>query len=280
MSDGKSRLPSCPNCGGPVTLRGFAHTLSVVCPQCLTVLDTSTPLVQILQTFQGKTRIEPTIPLGSRGKFGDTAYEAIGFQIREVQTEEAHYGWSEYLLFNPYKGFRYLSEYQGHWNFIRVAHSIPEPYRTAMRFEKNGFARFSEAEAVTTYVIGEFPWRVHVGDRATVNDYVSAPLILSSEKVENEVTWSVGEYYTGRANLESFPIARPANSGARRVRQSAFALCGHGGGSLESLGVADGGHACHRDFFQRDCGAARSVPSEIQLYSGYGERGRLRDGAI
>ena len=62
-------------------LRGFAHTLSVVCPGCLTVLDASTPEVQILQKFQGKTQVKPTIPLGTRGKLGDTQLEVIGFQV-------------------------------------------------------------------------------------------------------------------------------------------------------------------------------------------------------
>ena len=28
------------------------------------------------------------------------------------------YDWYEYLLYNPYNGFRYLTEYQGHWSFI------------------------------------------------------------------------------------------------------------------------------------------------------------------
>src|SRR5271156_2534703 len=102
---------SCPNCGGAVELRGFAHTLSVVCPQCLTVLDASTPEVKILQTFQGKTRVQPTIPLGTRGKIGGTDYEVIGFQIRRVDTGNDAYQWDEYLLFNPFKGFRYITEY-------------------------------------------------------------------------------------------------------------------------------------------------------------------------
>ena len=50
---------SCPNCGGPVELRGFAHTLTSVCPQCLSVLDASTPEVQILQTVPGRRRLSP-----------------------------------------------------------------------------------------------------------------------------------------------------------------------------------------------------------------------------
>src|ERR1700712_4696736 len=87
----KPKALYCPNCGGPVELRGFAHTLSVVCPQCLTVLDASSPQLKILQTFQGKQRIQPLVPLGTRGKFGDTQFEVIGFQVREVADEESSF---------------------------------------------------------------------------------------------------------------------------------------------------------------------------------------------
>src|ERR1700733_7266332 len=101
---------SCPNCGGPVQLSGFAHTLSVVCPQCKTLLDTYTPEVQILHQFQEKTRTQPTIPLGSRGKLpgklGDTQFHVIGVQVRTVCDGDDSYSWSEYLLFNPFRGFR------------------------------------------------------------------------------------------------------------------------------------------------------------------------------
>src|SRR5271156_3216850 len=134
----KAKSLSCPHCGGPVELRGFAHTLSVVCPQCLRVLDATTPEVQILQKFQGKTQVKPTIPLGMRGKIGNTQYEVIGFQVREVDTGDDSYSWDEYLLFNPYKGFRYITEYNGHWNFVQVQAELPEklraPGKPAMRF--------------------------------------------------------------------------------------------------------------------------------------------------
>src|SRR5579862_8197598 len=95
----KPKALACPNCGGPVEIRGFAHTLSVVCPGCLTVLDATNPELRILQTWQAQQRFQPAIPLGSRGKLDGTEWEVIGFQIREVTTEDTRYGWSEYLLF-------------------------------------------------------------------------------------------------------------------------------------------------------------------------------------
>ena len=122
----KAKALNCPNCGGPVELRGFAHTLNVVCPSCLSILDASTPMLTMVQRVQAAQRIEPPIPLGSRGKFENTVYEVIGYQIRDTQGEDSD-SWSEYLLFNPYKGFRYLSEYHNHFNFIRVQSALPVP---------------------------------------------------------------------------------------------------------------------------------------------------------
>jgi Domain of unknown function (DUF4178) len=154
---------SCPNCGGPVQLRGFAHTLSVVCPQCLTVLDATTPEVQILQKFQGKTQVKPTIPLGTCGKIGNTRYEVIGFQVREVDTSDDSYSWDEYLLFNPYKGFRYLTEYNGHWNFVQVQTALPEKLQArgkpAMRFGGVTYLAFDSMTASTFMSWANFPGR-------------------------------------------------------------------------------------------------------------------------
>ena len=211
----KPQALACPNCGGPVEIRGYAHTLSVVCPGCLTVLDASTPQFKILQTFQGQQRIQPEIPLGSRGTFEGTVWEAIGFQIREVTTEDTRYGWAEYLLFNPYKGFRYLSEYNGHWNYIRVLSALPEKTtargKKAVRYQGKTFLHFDHAPARTSYVLGEFPWQVVVGEPAEVDDFIAPPLMLSSETMAGEVTWSLGEYYSGQQIWQAFKLPGRAN---------------------------------------------------------------------
>lgn len=210
MAAVQARSISCPNCGGPVQLRGFAHTLSVTCPQCHSLLDTSTPEVAILQKFQEKTKIQPTIPLGSRGKIGDTQYEVIGFQVREVASGEDSYSWSEYLLFNPYKGFRYLTEYNGHWNYVEVQIALPEPARArgrqAWRFNGKVYAAFDAMTASTVYVLGEFPWRVQAGDNANCEDFIAPPAMLSSESTGGEITWSLGQYMTGAQVWQAFQL--------------------------------------------------------------------------
>src|SRR5215471_6736768 len=119
----EARIPSskinglnCPGCGAALTVRGFEHTVTVVCPQCLAILDAKDPRLKILQGFKDKTRVTLLMPLGSRGNWRGAVYEVIGYQRRTVRVEGIDYSWSEYLLFNPYKGFRCLTEYNGHWN--------------------------------------------------------------------------------------------------------------------------------------------------------------------
>jgi hypothetical protein len=206
----KAKALFCPHCGGPVQLRGFAHTLSVVCPQCGSVLDTSGPLVQILQQAQAQQNIQPTVPLGTRGKVDGVDFEVIGFQVRTITVDDVPYSWGEYLLFNPYRGFAYLSEYQGHWNFIRTLPLIPDLTRRggkhAVVVNGQTYLHFQHAVATTSYVLGEFPWKAHVGETAQVDDFVSPPFVVSAETTEQEVVWSRGDYRTGTDIWKAFGL--------------------------------------------------------------------------
>lgn len=208
----------CPNCGGGVQLRGFAHTLVVTCEHCGAVLDSTTPLLRILIKHQEKVR-EPMFPLGSRGTFYGTLYEAIGFQVRGIIVEATHYRWCEYVLFNPYKGFLYLTEYQAHWNVVRPLSALPSEGRRGMNktqsWQGRTYRHFQHALAKTEYVMGEFPWQVRVGEQVAVDDYIAPPYVLSGETTHKEVTWSLGEYTAGKQIWEAFklPGSPPVPSG-------------------------------------------------------------------
>src|SRR5580704_11018598 len=93
---------NCPQCGAAITLRSFQQAVTVVCDSCHSILDAKDPKLAVLQQF----------------------YEVIGFQRRNTKSEGVRYDWQEYLLFNPYKGFRYLTEYQGHWNDVSVCKEL------------------------------------------------------------------------------------------------------------------------------------------------------------
>lgn len=203
----QAKALNCPQCGAAITLRALGHAETVVCESCHSILDAKDPNLQILQKFQVITgEVPPLIPLGSRGKLRGTDYEVIGFQRRSITVEGIRYDWHEYVLFNPHKATRYLTEYNGHWNDISVCKELPVVNFSSVNYLGEVYRHFQTSDANTNYVLGEFPWQVRVGEHATVTDYVKPPRVLSSEKSANEVTWSLGEYMYGADIWKSFNL--------------------------------------------------------------------------
>lgn len=203
----QARALNCPQCGAAIVLRSLGNAQTVVCASCHTILDAKDPHLQILQKFQVITgEVPPLIPLGTRGKLRGTDNEVIGFQRRSIKVEGIRYDWHEYVLFNPYKGTRYLTEYNGHWNDITVCKQLPTVEFASATYLGETYKHFQTAEANTNYVLGEFPWQVRVDEHATATDYVHPPRVLSSEKTGNEVTWSLGEYTYGADIWKAFNL--------------------------------------------------------------------------
>ena len=203
----QAKALNCPKCGAAIVLRSFGQAETVVCASCHCILDAKDPSLAILQQFEIKTSdVRPLIPLGTRGKLRGTDYEVIGFQRRSTQVNGITYCWHEYVLFNPYKGIRYLSEYNGHWNDISICKMLPMSEGTSANYLGEIYKHFQTCDASTDFVLGEFPWQVRVGEKAAVTDYVHPPRVLSSEKLDKEVTWSIGEYMYGREIWEAFKL--------------------------------------------------------------------------
>jgi Domain of unknown function (DUF4178) len=205
------RSLNCPSCGAPTAVRLFGHAVNVVCQSCHTLLDTRDSGVTILQRFTDAVRYEPAIPLGVRGTLQGVVYEAVGFQVRQVVIDGTPYQWREYLLFNPYKPFRYITEYAGHWNFVSPLSTLPggdaTPGTSSRSFHGHTYRHFQTATATTAFVLGEFPWQVRAGEKATAADYVSPPLMLSAEvNADKEVTWSLSEYISGAEIWTAFAL--------------------------------------------------------------------------
>ena len=115
---------NCPSCGAAIELHAQGWAVSVVCAACGAQLDATDPNLAVLQHGERVT-LTPRIPLGTRGMWKGMPWEAIGCQEVTVTVEGVVYAWTEYVCFNPYRGFLYLSEYKGHWNVIEKLRRRP-----------------------------------------------------------------------------------------------------------------------------------------------------------
>lgn len=206
-----TRALNCPGCGGTVTLRRPGESVNAVCDYCLRVLDVSdSEALRVVQKFNDSVRVQPLIPLGSTGRMHGAEWTVLGMQQLTLRVEGVPYSWREYLLHAPERGFRYLTEYDGHWNDVVVLKAPPVTKRSNPKapVTLNGqtFRPFQHATSETTFVLGEFPWQVRQGDKAKTDDYVSPPRMLSREETPGEVSWSLGEYTPGARVWEAFQL--------------------------------------------------------------------------
>lgn len=197
----RSKTFSCTNCGGNVTIRNPGQTFSAVCEQCLTLMDTSTPAYRILTKFYEGAKRTPLLELGSRGKLFGREWEVIGFVVRR----DVHWGviWEEYLLFNPYYGYRWLLQNNGHWNFTTPLKDKPV-HSQYLDYNGKHFKLYYNGKAEIDFVLGEFYWKVKTGDAVDMSDFINPPQMLSSESTEREKTWSLSQYVEASEVKQSF----------------------------------------------------------------------------
>jgi Domain of unknown function (DUF4178) len=201
---------SCPQCGAAIELRTLDQAQSVVCSSCGSILDARDPNLALIQAFEAKQKFTPQIPLGTRGTLKGEKWEVVGFMVRSATIDGTSYYWDEYLLFNPYKGFRYLTQYDGHWNDVQVVKAAPTEQTNGRQpvvvLHDETFKHFQTTTAVTEFVLGEFPWQVRVGDSVIARDFVAPPRMLSEEQTPEETTWSLGTYLPGPQVWSAFGL--------------------------------------------------------------------------
>ncbi|MCJ2184200.1 DUF4178 domain-containing protein [Novosphingobium sp. 1949] len=180
------RTLACPNCGGTLALEAAGLTVNLGCRYCGSLLDVSRPEVELIRKYN-RARARFAIDLGQRGRLFGEDWAVIGAIKRKDQSDN----WSEYLLYNPYVGYRWLVEYQGEWQFGTLLLDLPEGDDRAVTWRGERYTRqWSEQEAVTGTVTGEFYWRIANGDRARCLSFARGETVLSRESVEDEVTWT------------------------------------------------------------------------------------------
>ena len=201
----QARIIDCPNCGAPIPLRALGLSVMTACASCGTRLDISRPEIQIIKQYRLQQQ-QLHIPLGTRGTLRGQLFEVIG----ALRRGEPDAMWEEYLLFNPYIGFRWLVYDTGHWSLGRMVRD-PSNITTNMLTQYQGhfYRRYNHGKPQIQWVVGEFYWRVAAGQEVEAIDYIDPPRMLSCEKSSGETTWTLLEYVEPREVEAAFHITSP-----------------------------------------------------------------------
>jgi hypothetical protein len=181
-------------------------------------MDTTTPELAILWQYEKRLQQgpKPAIPLGRRGVLRGEKVACVGFMRRSTMVEGERFGWSEYLLFNPFIGYRWLVEDEGQWSLVREAMALPttpegdliagQPPRGNIRHENRTYKFFQSSTGQVDFALGEFYWSITAGQQTHNTDYILPPYILSAEASADEITWSAGEHLSADEVYRAFDL--------------------------------------------------------------------------
>jgi hypothetical protein len=205
---------ACANCGGPLELRAPDRAERIYCPNCGSAHDVERGDLRYLKTLTPGKGVKPLIPLGSKGTIDEDEYVVAGFMQRSVKFDIVYY-WTEYLLFNEQQGFRWLVHSDNHWSFVtplragEVQDDAPGGVAKTLRYDGQWYRLFQDATARVNAVLGEFYWRVEVGETVDTADYIRPPFGISKETTRDgarEINYSHGRYMTVREVEKAFGV--------------------------------------------------------------------------
>lgn len=210
---------TCPACGGAIALK-TPQGVSITCPSCHGLLDLRAGVLALVAQLQ--KREPPPVPLGSKGTLDGEPLEVIGYLLRALIDEGHEYRWREYLLHGP-AGYRWLSEYDGHFHLLApVAGGRVKTHgdEASAALDGAAYRHFQTAQAHYRDIQGELTWRARLSDVVTVRDYVAPPRLLCAEATGSELGWTAGRWISGEEVWKglSLPGAPPSPRGVGQAQ--------------------------------------------------------------
>ena len=198
----------CPSCGANLPIQS-QQTERVVCQYCGTASDLNQGNLSALGPSP-KPPIAPYIPIGAKGNFRGADYVLVGFMIRSCFVEGVQYSWREYLLFGGESvGYRWLMEEDGKWSFVESleAGEVMDSGNSAS-FRGAMYSFKQQVQANVDYVIGEFYWKVEIGESVEATEFQGPGGKVSRERSPREVVYTFVSN-VNPSELAAFGVAPP-----------------------------------------------------------------------
>lgn len=223
--DNQYRAFTCSGCSTSNKIIGYPATQCFTCSSCDRpyVIENGVDLKPIKQN---KLEVVPAMPIGIQGEIRGVNYTVIGFAVKQEKSTFAS-EWREYSLYSPQEGFAYLSEYDGHWIFLREEWDAPMVTSPVGSFDyaHEDFQLYNTYTYKLIGARGQFVGNIFNDEGKKVWEYISPPELWTKENnLKEGVSWFKGTHVSGKELMKAFGdnIALPYKNGIGAIQPTGY----------------------------------------------------------
>ena len=180
----------CPRCKVKIANYEGGKAPYVSCPGCNTFFKIENE--KLIDYLNYKRKVNLVIPIGTKGQYQGKKYQVIG--ALQVKESNVSYYWTEYVLKAEDGTYDYISEYEGHWSFVKPIDHFKRAQKVVFEYKEREYTYFNFYKTVIVGAVGEFSWDLSHIDKPTVKEYISPPLGLIHEFSDAQNQWYETEY--------------------------------------------------------------------------------------
>lgn len=213
-------------CGKILSVHAHHQTFSLTCESCYNYYIYNPALRDYTRTNKQFKPVDPFIKVGTVGVMDNIEFKVVGYSRKQEKNDE-QYEWNEYTLYNPMQGFAYLSEFQGHWVYVK---EWPRPPLITLVGENyfiendNEFKLFNRYRYIVIGAEGEHIYDLRNAHEYFAEEYIHPPQILISEMGSMEECWFYGEHFEAAEIEKRFSLHKglPVQIGVGAVQPVAL----------------------------------------------------------
>ncbi|MFH0821587.1 MAG: DUF4178 domain-containing protein, partial [Pseudomonadota bacterium] len=187
----------CASCGKPFEGKRVDTTKMVVCEACGANLLLDEAESRVVGKNKGAV---PSfgLEIGMPVTIEETKYEVMGRILYEEIAEGEQYPSRDYVLYEPEKGYLWLTEENGHFTIsvpihMRVPITAVMTAKASVKVGNETFRLFERGEQRIAWVDGALPWVAAVGETTKYAGIIKPP-----EFIDQEITGTEVELFRGR----------------------------------------------------------------------------------
>lgn len=210
----------CLKCYKPILLKAARHSASCACSHCGSQFRITA--AGLSNQHKDDVFTKGVLALHSQGTIEGITYTVCG---AAEKGDPEGYRWREYTLFSQQQGFAWLSEYDGHWTFLRERLQAPvvDNLQDVFIYEGERYELFNKYHFITYATIGEFSDVIFDKKTCKVKEYIAPPYIWVQENDADNKTWLKGRHIDKKELTQAFgDIGWPYKKGVGAVQPDLF----------------------------------------------------------